>query len=191
MDVACVLSYLVFTRFRRAAQRLRADGTEVELVFLPYRFRPDADPRGEPLVETHRRDRGEAAVREIQATTGFGAADGLHVDFTRVVSTDTFHAHRLIAQAAAQGRGEAMAERLFRAYFSDGVNVAEHPTLRRLAEEAGVGMHAGGAVGLRAELERVRAAAVAGGAVPAFRFADGRVLAGEQPQEAFAAALAQ
>ncbi|GAB3458198.1 DsbA family protein [Streptomonospora sediminis] len=189
LDVACVLSYLVFTRYRRAAEQVRAGGGSVETVFLPYRFRPGAAPAGEPLYETHRRARGAAAAREVVATTGFGAADGLEVDFNRVVSTNTFDAHRLIAQAAEQGRGEAMAERLFRAYFTDGTNVADSGVLVRLAAETGVRFGAGGAAELRTELERVRGLGFTDTSVPAFRFADGTSLAGEQPVEAFAAAL--
>ncbi len=188
-DVACVLSYLVFTRYSRAARRYRNDGGEVETVFLPFQHRPDADPAGEPLFETHKRDRGEAAAREIQAMTSFGAEDGLKVDFGRVVSTNTFDAHRLIAQAAAQGCGERMAERLFRAYFTDALNVADHGTLTMLAEETGVRMDDGGATELRAELDRVRGFGFTSGEVPAFCFDTGRTLSGEQQEEAFFSAF--
>lgn len=52
--------------------------------------------------------------------------------------TNTFDAHRLIALAAAQGKGPAMSERLFRAYFSDGLLVSDHRTLASLAHEVGV-----------------------------------------------------
>ncbi|WP_155359304.1 DsbA family oxidoreductase [Acrocarpospora macrocephala] len=188
-DVACVLSYLVFTRYSRAAQRYRESGGEVETVFLPFQHRPDADPAGEPLFETHKRDRGEAAAREVQTMTTFGAEDGLKVDFGRVVSTNTFDAHRLIAQAAAQGRGERMAERLFRAYFTDALNVADHDILVMLAEETGVRMSDGGATELRAELDRVRGLGFTADSVPAFRFDTGLTLSGEQPEEAFFAAF--
>ncbi|MDA0563316.1 DsbA family protein [Streptomonospora sp. S1-112] len=188
-DLACVFSYQMFTRYRRAKQRFRAAGGEVETVLLPYRFRPDADPAGEPLFVTHLRDRGEEAARAVQATTGFGAADGLRVDFTRVVSTNTFEAHRLIARAAPLNRGEAMAERLFRAYFTDGVNVADPAVLARLAAEVGVDPGPGGEEELRRELERVRGLDFVAEAVPGFRFDGGRVLNGEQSEEALLAAL--
>jgi predicted DsbA family dithiol-disulfide isomerase len=52
--------------------------------------------------------------------------------------TNTFDAHRLIAFASSQGKGDAMSERLFRAYFSDGLLVSDHTTLATLANEVGV-----------------------------------------------------
>lgn len=161
----------------------------METALLPYRFRPDADPAGEPLYATHLRDRGEEAARAVQAATGFGAEDGLRVDFTRVVSTNTFEAHRLIARAAARGRGEAMAERLFRAYFTDGVNVADPGVLARLAAEVGVDAGPGGEEELHRELDRVRGLDFVRAGVPGFRFDGRRVLHGEQTEEALLAAL--
>ena len=52
--------------------------------------------------------------------------------------TNTFDAHRLIALAQSQGVGDAMSERLFRAYFSEGRQLSDHETLAALAGEAGV-----------------------------------------------------
>jgi predicted DsbA family dithiol-disulfide isomerase len=52
--------------------------------------------------------------------------------------SNTFDAHRLIALAASQGMGAAMSERLFRAYFSDGMLVSDQSTLASLAHEVGV-----------------------------------------------------
>jgi predicted DsbA family dithiol-disulfide isomerase len=190
LDIACVQSYLVLTRYLRAAERFRAEGGTVETVFLPFRFRPEAAPEGEPLFATHMRDRGEAAAREIQATTDFGAADGLRVDFTRVVSTNTFFAHRLVAQAAAQGRGEVMAERLFRAYFTDGVNVADPAVLTRLAAEAGVTPREDGTADLLRALERVRERGFTPADVPAVLVDGGPTLNGDHPEEAYHRALA-
>ncbi len=51
---------------------------------------------------------------------------------------NSFDAHRLIALAAKQRKGAAMADRLFRAYFSDGLLISDHDTLDTLAEECGV-----------------------------------------------------
>ncbi|QFG24103.1 DsbA family protein [Actinomadura sp. WMMB 499] len=189
-DVACVNSYLMFTRYSRAVRRFRADGGEVETSLLSYRFQPDIDPGGEPLVETHRRLLGEEEAREVQATTDFGAAEGLRVDFTRVVSTNTFEAHRRIAWAVRQERGEAMTERLFRAYFTDGVNVADPEVLARLAREAGVEPGADGPEEVRRELDRVRGLGFVRESVPAFRFDGERVMAGQRTEDELLAALA-
>lgn len=51
---------------------------------------------------------------------------------------NTLDAHRLIALATDQGRGEEMSQRLFRAYFSEGVPVSDRARLSALAAEIGI-----------------------------------------------------
>lgn len=142
-DLVCVHGYLRFTRFLRAAGRYRDAGGEVETVFRPYQLRPDGPAAGEPLFEEHKRDRGEAFARAVAADTTIGVADGLELSFGRAVFPHTFDAHLLLSRASARGRGEAMAERLFRAYFTDGLHIADGDTLRRPAAEVGVAAAAG------------------------------------------------
>ncbi|QKV97787.1 DsbA family protein [Streptomyces sp. NA02950] len=169
MDLVCVHCYLGFTRFRRAARHHRAEGGTVETVIRPYRLRPDAPATGEPLFEVHKRERGEAAARAIRADTSFGADDGLELNLGRAVFTNTFDAHLLMGRAARQGRAEEMTERLFRAYFTDGLHISDRSVLSRLAAETGVTEEGYGAEELRAELDRTREL-VGARAVPLFRF---------------------
>ncbi|MGY0062107.1 DsbA family oxidoreductase [Streptomyces sp. LZ34] len=200
LDLACVRCYLGFTRLTRAARHYRADGGEVDVVLRPFQAEPEAPSAGEPLFEVWRRTRGEAFVRQVTSDTAFGVADGLEPHFERAQYTNTFEAHRLVARASAQGLGERMAERLFRAYFTDGLLISDRTTLARLAAETGVVAqddHDGAAddtndsdaAELRAELDRVRALGVHVDAVPYVRFEDGTVLEGAQPEEAYRAAL--
>lgn len=185
LDFVCVHSYLGFTRFRRAVEAHRRTGGEVEVRFAPFQLRPDASPDGEPLFELHARERGESVAREIAASS-IGEQDGLRLHFRRAIFTNTFEAHRLLAAASEQGSGEVMAERLFRAYFTDGLNIADPPTLTALADEVGVAAPVGGADSLRAELGRVRALGI--DMPPVFRFPSGAIT-GSGEFERFRAAL--
>lgn len=195
LDLACVRCYLGFTRLTRAVRRHRADGGgAVAVAVRPFQAEPEAPSAGEPLFEVWRRTRGEAFVRQVASDTSFGTADGLELRFERALFTNTFEAHRLVARAAGQGLGERMAERLFRAYFADGLLISDRTTLARLSAEAGVAAAADAhgtadAAALRAELGRVRALGVHVGSVPYVRFGDGTVLEGEQPETAYRAAL--
>ncbi|MGP3973698.1 DsbA family oxidoreductase [Streptomyces sp. 8N114] len=137
-DLVCARSYLGFTRLRRAVERHRAEGGAAELVLRPSRIRPEASAEGEPLFEVHRRERGEEIARAIRADRTLGAADGLTFRFDRAVFTNTYAAHHLTAQAATQGRALRMAARLFRAYFTDGLHIADPTVLAGLAAEEGV-----------------------------------------------------
>lgn len=185
LDFVCVHSYLGFTRLARAARQYRADGGEVEVVFRARQLRPDASPTGEPLFDVHKRDRGRDAAREIASDTSIGVEDGLEINLGRAVFTNTFAAHQLLAQASAQGRGEQMAERLFRAYFTDGVNIADRHTLARLGAETAVMTGDDEIAELRTE--RVRHLGIT--PTPVFRFDDGHVLIGEQSEETLLDAL--
>ncbi|GIG86273.1 DsbA family oxidoreductase [Plantactinospora endophytica] len=186
LDFVCVHSYRGFSRFVRAARVYRAQGGAVETVFLPFQLQPDASAAGESLFEVWKRQRGEDVARALLSDGSFGIADGLELNFDRAVFANTFDAHRILAQASAQGKGEQMAERLFRAYFTDGRNLADPDTLTRLAAETGVVTRETGAAELRAELDRVRQLGVQ---PPSFRFEGGPFLEGEQSEELFHATL--
>jgi predicted DsbA family dithiol-disulfide isomerase len=69
---------------------------------------------------------------------GEASALGLTWSMKDARPTNTFDAHRLIALASSQGKSAAMSERLFRAYFSDGLLVSDHQILASLANEIGV-----------------------------------------------------
>lgn len=63
---------------------------------------------------------------------------GMSWELGRARVTNTFDAHRLIAIASTQGLEGEMAERLYRAYFSEGRLVSDRATLADLAHEVGV-----------------------------------------------------
>ena len=63
---------------------------------------------------------------------------GLTFNYDRTVVANTFDAHRLAHYAATLGKGDAMTEQLFKAYFTDGRNIADPVFLAELA--VGVGL---------------------------------------------------
>jgi predicted DsbA family dithiol-disulfide isomerase len=188
-DFVCARSYLAFTRLRRAIERRRAEGGAAELVLRPYRIRPDASSEGEPVFEVHRRERGEAVARAIRADRTLGADDGLTFRFDRAIFANTYAAHHLTAQAATQGQALRMAERLFRAYFADGLNIADPEVLAELANEVGVRQDEDLTGRLEAELARTRRLGSESG--PVFLTAGRKVLHEEPTEQEMAALLAR
>ena len=69
-----------------------------------------------------------------------GQARSLGMDWSLEIAqpTNTLDAHRVIALASSQGRGDEANERLFRAYFCEGELVSDHQRLSALAGEVGV-----------------------------------------------------
>jgi predicted DsbA family dithiol-disulfide isomerase len=77
--------------------------------------------------------------RELHAQLEEQAATyGMTWSFADAKSTNSFDAHRLIALSSTQGLGEAMSQRLFAAYFSDGLLISHRDVLNALAAEVGV-----------------------------------------------------
>ncbi|MBB5082432.1 DsbA family protein [Nonomuraea endophytica] len=176
LDLACAWSYLGFNRLRTALERRRAEDARVEVDFRPYQLAPGVR-EVEPLTLVHERAFGPEAATSTERMTRLGAAEGLDYRFDRARFANTFQAHRLIALASAQGRGEEMTERLFRAYFTDGLDLSDLATLRELAAETGVTWQDGGADELRARLAEVQVSGV-----PVFE-AGSRTLSGAQSVE--------
>ncbi|MDX3642266.1 DsbA family oxidoreductase [Streptomyces sp. MB09-02B] len=186
-DVICAASYIAYVRLERAIGRVRADGAEVEVVFRPFQLAPDAGFTGEPLLEVLAERFGGHVVAETERAAADAVHDGVRLDYGRALAADTFEAHRLIASAAARGLAEPMVERLFRAHFTDGLNIAEAPVLDRLAAESGVTANDASAAELRTELSRIRARGIR--SVPRISIDDGPWLTGAQPETTYERAL--
>lgn len=186
-DVACPWCYIGHARFARAAAAYRARGGTVEVTMRPFQLNPDAPAEGEPLLPALGRKFGDGVPRMIARVTAVAAEEGLDLRFDQAVSTSTAEAHRLIEVAGGQGLGEEMADRLFRAHFTDGLNVGDPAVLAKLAAETGVHDTGEGADAVREQLARARRLGITG--VPLFLFEERFAVSGAQPLETFAAVL--
>ncbi|MEU8245173.1 DsbA family oxidoreductase [Nonomuraea sp. NPDC048916] len=186
-DIVCPWCYIGHVRFARAAERFRAKGGTIEITMRPYQLSPDAPAEGEPLLAALERKFGGNARQMTSRVTETAAGDGLDLRFDEAISANTFEAHRLIEVATGQGRGEELAERLFRAHFTEGLNVADPAVLARLAAEAGVRDTGEGAEEVRAQLGRAGRLGISG--VPLFLFEGQFAVSGAQPEETFSAAI--
>ncbi|MGI5272834.1 DsbA family oxidoreductase [Nonomuraea sp. CA-218870] len=186
-DVACPWCYVGHARFARAARAYRDRGGSIEVTMRPFQLNPDAPAEGEPLLEALERKFGTGAGQMATRVTGVAAEDGLDLRFDRAVSANTLEAHRLIAVATGQDRGEEMAERLFRAHFTDGLNVGDPAVLAKLAAEAGVRDTGEGAAEVGEQIARARRLGITG--VPLFLFEEQFAVSGAQPYETMTAAI--
>ncbi|UBU10613.1 DsbA family oxidoreductase [Nonomuraea gerenzanensis] len=186
-DVVCPWCYIGHVRFARAAERFRAKGGTIEVTMRPYQLNPDASSDGEPVIPALERKFGPDARQMVERVVGVATAEGLELNYDQAVNAATFEAHRLIEVATRQGLGKEMAERLFRAYFTEGLNVADPGVLDALAAEVGVRDSGEGAEEVREQLARARSLGISG--VPLFLFEGKYAVSGAQPEDAFAAAI--
>jgi predicted DsbA family dithiol-disulfide isomerase len=178
-------------RFEQALAALEADGAPVDVTvtYRAYQLDPRVPREGQPLDAYLERKFGSPGAMAAMRARLDEAASGLGIDFRwdGMVRRNTFDAHRLLAWAlrtdgpAAQA---ALEDRLLRAYFTDGLDVAHHGVLAGLAEEVGLARAPAaealatgdGADEVRADQTRAREQGIA--AVPSFVIEDRWMLQG-------------
>jgi len=140
-DIACPWCYIGKRRFEEAL-RAFPERDALEITWRSFELDPSAPTVQEkPTVEllaTKYRMPLEQAQGMMDNMTASGAADGITFRFDRSISGNTFDAHRLIHFAATTGRRAEMVERLFAAYFTDGIAMGDRAALARLATDVGL-----------------------------------------------------
>ncbi|GHH70777.1 DsbA family protein [Kitasatospora indigofera] len=180
-DVVCPWCYLGSRRWAAALERFpHAD--QVETVWRAFELRTDA-PKVQGVTLTDLM--GRRGLPPEQVTTifarirGLGQEAGIDLRPGEVRPVNSFDAHRLLGLASGLGAGQAMADRLFRAYHSELLNIADHTVLAGLAADAGLPagpvaeLLAGDDRTAEVRAEEARAAVVGVTAVPSFVL-DGR-----------------
>ena len=156
----------------------------------PFQLNPDMPPEGvdrAPYLEAKfggpdRATQIYARVKEAARLAGLG------IDFDAMTRVpNTLNAHRLIHWAGLEGRQGAMVSRLFRAYFREGRDIGDMPTLVTLAGDAGLDRALTARLpasdadceDIRARDAHARSKGVS--AVPTFLIANQYALSGAQP----------
>lgn len=140
-DVICPWCWLGKARLE-AAVKTFAHRDEVEILFHSFELDPRTPNDLDIPVDVMLKKKYGLGAAQLEAMhermRGMGAEAGLDFRFDNVRTSNTFEAHQLIHLAHAQGKQKEMAERLFRAQFSEGVRVGERKELIRLATEIGL-----------------------------------------------------
>jgi predicted DsbA family dithiol-disulfide isomerase len=138
-DVVCPWCYLGKHRLERGLALVPE--LDVAVRWRPFQL-DSTIPQGgiERRVYLERKFGGAEAIAPThRRMTEMGAAEGIEFHFERIQrSPNTLDAHRVIRWAAAEGHEEATVEGLFRAYFSEGLDIGDHAVLSRLAVETGL-----------------------------------------------------
>src|SRR3954464_1641045 len=131
-DIACPWCYVGKRRFEAALAAFeRRD--EVTVTWRSFELDPAA-PRSRDvdgathLAQKYGTSREEALAMQ-QRMTDVAATEGLDFRFDLARGGNTFGAPRLLPLAAAQGRKDAMKERLMRASLSEGEPIGDPATL--------------------------------------------------------------
>jgi predicted DsbA family dithiol-disulfide isomerase len=199
-DVMCPFCYIGKRRFEKALSAF-PHRDQIEVRWRSFQLNPDLHAaHGMNINEYLAEHKGITLeqARELNGkVTQMAAELGLHYDFDRAIVANSFDAHRFAHLAAAHGLGDAAEEALFKAYFTEGRDISDHPTLVQLGTE--IGLDAGdiqqalsGDAYASAVHEDIREAAQLGArGVPFFVLDRKYAVSGAQPEDTFAGALTQ
>ncbi|HTT58596.1 MAG TPA: DsbA family oxidoreductase [Acidimicrobiales bacterium] len=195
-DVVCPFCYIGSAQLDRALEGFQHD---VAVTYHAFELDPNApaatdEPLDEVLAQKYQIPAERA--RAMNARLADQAAQlGLTLSFATVRRANSLDAHRVLDLATSQGHGGAMRERLFRAYFSDGLLISDHDTLNALAAEVGVSgapeLWEGDALVSEVRRDEQEARNLGLNGVPAFVLDRRLLVSGAQGAEAIGQALAQ
>ena len=173
-DIACPWCYLGKHRFEDALAKF-GGRDDVDVTYRSFQLDPSAPSVSSGTLNELLAKKFGMPVAQAEAMnermTAMGEPEGIEFHFDRARPANTFDGHRLVHFASEHGKGSAMKERLFEAYFRDGLVVSDPATLVALAEELGLDARqvvASTAYGddVRADLEQARSLGISG--VPFF-----------------------
>lgn len=194
-DVICPWCFLGKRRLDRAIALL--DGIKVEVNWRPFFLDPTIPKEGISRRTYMENKFGAERLKTIHdPLIAAGKEDGVPYAFDKITRTpNTMDAHRLIRWSHDGGKQHDVAERLFMAYFSLGLDIGDRAVLVKIAGEAGMDkadvsakLENGTDVdAVNAEVERAYRMGVTG--VPCFILAQRQGLMGAQPAEVLADAI--
>ncbi len=140
-DVMCPFCYIGKRKFETALTQFK-DKENIEIVWKSFQLNANlkTDPSKntiQHLAETKGWSM-EKTKETISYVLGMAKEEGLNYNFDKAVVANSFDAHRLIQYAKTQGKGDAAEEQLFKAYFIDGKNTADHSVLIELGKSIGL-----------------------------------------------------
>ena len=140
-DIRCPFCYIGKRKFELALEQFEHKD-EVEVVWHSFELDPDLETRKDIDVYDYLADlKGMNRDRSLQIhdqVTQSAAEVGLEYNFEKTVVANSFDAHRLIQLAKSRGLGDAAEEALFKAYFTDGIDISDRTALSRIAATIGL-----------------------------------------------------
>jgi len=107
--------------------------------WLPFQLNPDIPAQGMPRADYIARKFGARGKGNYERVAKVGETVGIPFAFDNItVQPNTVNAHRLLHYAEQQSKQDAVAEKLFEAYFINGANLTDFDALADVAAKAGL-----------------------------------------------------
>jgi predicted DsbA family dithiol-disulfide isomerase len=140
-DVVCPFCYLGKKNFEAALNAYKSS-QKIEYVWRSFELDPNA--KKSQSIKIHdliakKYGRSPEWAKENNARlTEQGKPFGIDFNFDAIIPSNSFDAHRLLHLARAENKQNEMADLLFKAYFSEGKDIAVHDVLIAIAVQVGL-----------------------------------------------------
>lgn len=137
----CPFCYIGKRRFEQALEKFEHKD-EIEVEWKSFQLNPNLVTDPTININQYLADiKGitiDHAKQLNDQVTQMAAEAGLTYDFDKAVVANSFDAHRFAHLAKQNGLGDEAEEALFKAYFTEGKNIADHETLAELGASIGL-----------------------------------------------------
>ncbi|HSZ25253.1 MAG TPA: DsbA family oxidoreductase [Cytophagaceae bacterium] len=197
-DVMCPFCYIGKRKFEKALGQF-SHKNDIEIEWKSFQLNPELKSQpGKNIHQYLAEAKGwtlEYAKEMNNYVTTMAKEEGLVYDFDKAKIANSFDAHRLSHLAKKYGKGDAVEELLFKAYFTEGKNTGDRSTLIQIGVEAGLDKievqkmleSNEYAEAVQRDIYEARQIGVTG--VPFFVFDRKNAVSGAQPSELFLRAL--
>jgi predicted DsbA family dithiol-disulfide isomerase len=138
-DIICPFCYIGLTKLELALQESTSKPS-AEIIWKSYQLNPDypqdapAMPTYDYLVQTKGMSMDDVVAMTSQLSAQ-GKELGIDLNFEKAIVVNTKKAHRLIHFAQAQQKGTQIKKALFKAHFTDGLDVNNNEVLSTIATQ--------------------------------------------------------
>lgn len=193
-DVSCPFCY-IGKRHLESALKAYEHREQVQIEWKSYLLDPTLPDETDQNVMEMLSEKKGLSMQQVKQMTyhveAMGKEAGLNYDFSKPVPVSTYKAHLLIQLAKQKGLEEASEERLFKAYFMEGKNVADTAVLKDLGKEIGLSsddlaeLFTDSSLQSKLEADLYEAKTIGVSGVPFFLINDQYAISGAQPVELF------
>src|SRR5690554_704161 len=140
-DVMCPFCYIGKRNFETALEQF-GDRDKLEVVWKSFQLDPTLPEVQTGSYTDHLMESKGMGRKQVEGmldnVTQMAANVGLEYNFDKSVIVNSMKAHQLTQLAKTRGLGDEIEELLFRAFFTEGKNIADDETLVELGKEAGL-----------------------------------------------------
>lgn len=137
----CPFCYIGKRNFERALEQF-ADKDKLQVVWKSFQLDPSipevqSESYSNYLVKAKGMPKAQVDAMLNNVTQNAKNA-GLDYDFDKSVMVNSLKAHRVIQFAKTRGLGDVAEERFFKAFFTEGENIADDATLIKIGKDIGL-----------------------------------------------------